>query len=160
MIWLSVPYLHHTAVSLRATWLEYFHCNLSVETKAISRITGCRKHSVLCWNIPAHLLLLWKSYSKHFLASFNLLVSVENVQKQCSWAWRWEMGDGVAERYYMSGLMQCLNVLALNCTNFMVNSARLRRVKINQFQMALKVAIKGKMVVHSLPKTYTEDPLV
>lgn len=66
----------------------------------------------------------------------------------------------MAERYHMRGLMQCLNVLALNCTNFMVNSARLRRVRINQFQMALKVAIKGKMVVYSLSKTYTEDPLV
>lgn len=56
--------------------------------------------------------------------------------------------------------MQCLNVLALNCTNFMVNSDRLRGVKINPFLMALKVAIKGKMVVHLLSKSYTEDPLV
>lgn len=62
--------------------------------------------------------------------------------------------------YRTSGLMQCLNVLALNSTNLMVNSARRRRVRINQFLMALKVTIKGKMVVYLLPKSYTEDPLV
>lgn len=60
----------------------------------------------------------------------------------------------------MSGLMQRLNVLALNYTNLMVNSARLRRVRINQFLMALKVTIKGKMVVYLLSKSYTEDPFV
>lgn len=66
----------------------------------------------------------------------------------------------MAEKHRRSGLMQCLNGLALNCTNFMVNSVRLRRVRINQFQMDLKVAIKGKMVVHSLSKTCMEDPLL
>lgn len=62
--------------------------------------------------------------------------------------------------YHMSVLMQCLNVLALNYTNLMVNSVRLRRARINQFLMALKVTIKGKMVVYLLSKSYKEDPLV